>query len=76
MPQRFKSDCDCCKFIRQGTDYLGNDCDIFVTTSSEKCVVFRYSDNPSDNRAVGLEYYQMTSAYNFEGMEDVLKHLN
>lgn len=29
--------------------------DIFVTTSSEKCVVFRYSDRPSDNRAVGID---------------------
>lgn len=72
MPQRYKSDCECCQFVRQGIDYLGQNCDIFVTTSSEKCVVFRYSDVPWDNRAVGLEYYDMTDIYNFEGMDEIL----
>lgn len=32
------------------------DCDIFVTTSSERCVVFRYSSKPSNNSATGIFY--------------------
>lgn len=72
MAQRYESDCTCCQFVRQGFDYLGNDCDIFVTTSSEKCVVFRYSNEPWDNRAVGLELYQLTDTYNFEDMDEIL----
>lgn len=55
MTQRYKSDCHCCKFIKRGLDYFGEDCDIFVTTSSEQCVIFRYSDRPSDNRAIDIE---------------------
>ena len=61
--QRYKCDCECCKFVKRGLDYFGDDCDIFVTTSSEQCVVFRYSDEPSDNRAVDIEWISTSERF-------------
>lgn len=57
--QRYTSDCECCRFVKRGIDYLGNDCDIFVATSTEPCIIFRYSDRPSDNRVLGLNMLRM-----------------
>lgn len=65
MKPLFKHDCDECKFVKVGKDYFGETADVYVC---KNVVLFRLSDEPSDNRTVS-----MITAMTFkESYQDIL----
>lgn len=52
MNPMYKHDSDCCKFVKVDKDDFGTMCDMYVCNN---VIIFRYSDEPSDNRAISMK---------------------
>jgi hypothetical protein len=70
MKPLFKHDCDSCIYVKTAKDDFGTLADMYVCGNS---VIFRYGDEPSNNRSVCFDEKDEQLAKHFQPFYDILR---
>lgn len=68
MKPLYEHDSNCCTFVRVGKDEHNKTCDIYVCKNA---IIYRYSNEPNDNRSVNMNIVRMFSSEYQDILNDI-----